>query len=247
MNLVDPRYFKRDAGVGEWVDAMVRVEGAAVGMLAATFVGDWQLETQEPLADIVRDAGLKIRSSRGSAEVQVFSSGPGETEDGLLQMIIETINSSDTELTLTTPYLVPDDALLRAIRLAACRGVNVRLIVPEKVDSLFTRYASRSYFDDLLDAGVEIYLYRDGLLHTKSILSDRSIAMFGTANLDMRSLWLNYEVALFVYDVEFAQQLHQLQESYLADSKRLDLATWNQRPYIARFAENVMRLMSPLL
>ena len=93
--------------------------------------------------------------------------------------------------------------------------------MPEKVDSFLTRYASRSYYDDLLDVGVDIYLFKDGLLHTKSIMADRAMSMFGTVNLDMRSLWLNYEVALFVYNKEFAEELRQLQRSYIDRSDRL--------------------------
>ena len=131
--------------------------------------------------------------------MQVVPSGPGESEDGLLQMLLAVINSAREELVLTTPYFVPDDSMLRALRGAAARGVRVDMILPERVDSLLTRYASRSYYDELLDLGVRIQLYQKGLLHTKSITADRRISMFGTVNLDMRSLWLNYEVALFVY------------------------------------------------
>lgn len=247
MNLVDPKYFKQEAGVGEWVDAMVRVEGAAVGLLAATFVGDWLLETTDSLEQMVRDAGLKLKASSGTADVQVFPSGPGETDDGLLQMVIEAVNAADFQLTITTPYLVPDDSLLRALRLAAGRGVKVQLILPEKVDSVLTRYASRSYYDDLLNEGVEIYLFKGGLLHTKSIVADHSISMFGTVNMDMRSLWLNYEVALFIYDPDFAAQLYQLQTQYMRNSVRLVGEVWRQRSFHERVVENTLRLMSPLL
>ena len=124
------------------------------------------------------------------------------------------------------PIWCPTVRLILALRGAAARGVKVSLILPEKVNSFLTRYASRSYYDELLDIGVDIFLYRDGLLHTKSITADRSISMFGTVNLDMRSLWLNYEVALFVYDVEFGTALHGLQESYMARSDLLDPAAW---------------------
>jgi cardiolipin synthase len=247
LNLVDPCFFKQDAGVGQWVDAMVRVQGSAVVPLAATMIGDWILETEEPLAEAIASAGLRLVEPEGSADIQVIPSGPGETSDGLLQMIVTLIHAAENLLVLTTPYLVPDDSLLRALRGAAARGVKVQLIVPEDVDSVLTRYASRSYYDDLLDAGVEIHLYRGGLLHTKSIMADERMAMFGTVNLDMRSLWLNYEVALFVYEPDFAQRLFRLQQSYLDDSDRLDPETWRQRPFANRFLENTLRLVSPLL
>jgi len=247
MNLVDPRFFKQDSGVGEWVDAMVRLRGHVVAPLAATLIGDWILESGEPLEKLIDRAQLQFVEPEGAADMQVIPSGPWQSGDTLLQMILAIINAAQEEVVLTTPYLVPDDSLLRAIRGAAGRGVVVRLIVPEKVDSFLTRYASRSYFDDLLAIGVEVYLYRDGLLHTKSISVDGAISMFGTVNLDMRSIWLNYEVALFVYDRDFATCLRALQQTYLTDSDRLDAETWSGRSFGNRFLENSLRLMSPLL
>lgn len=247
MNMVDPRFFKQNAGVGEWIDGMVRVRGNAVLPLAATMIGDWILETGESLEHVLAETQLGMVTPCGTADVQVLPSGPGESGDCLLLMILALINSAHHELVLTTPYLVPDDSLLRAIRGASERGVRVKLIVPEKVDSFLTRFASRSYYDDLLESGVEIYLYREGLLHTKSIMSDGAISMFGTVNLDMRSFWLNYEVALFVYDRPFSEALRQLQQSYIDQSDRLDVAVWRQRSFSNRLLEDTLRLVSPLL
>ena len=247
MNLVDPRFFKQDSGVGQWVDAMVRVQGSVVAPLAATMLGDWMLETGESIHTLVESAGVRLVDSEGAVDIQVVPSGPGETADGLLQMLLALINAAQAELILTTPYFVPDESLLRAVRGAAGRGVRVSLIMPEKVDSFLTRYASRSYYDDLLDVGVHIYLYRGGLLHTKSIMVNGTMSMFGTVNLDMRSLWLNYEVALFVYDSEFAHQLRALQQTYIDDSDILVDRQWSQRSVKQRLLENSLRLVSPLL
>jgi cardiolipin synthase len=247
MNLVDPRYFKQDAGVGQWVDAMVRLQGSVVVPLAATFVGDWIAETNEPFAELVERTGLHIVRPTGDVDIQVIPSGPGQTTDGLIQMILALIHSAEHELVLTTPYLVPDESLLVALRGAAARGVKVRLIVPEKVDSFLARFASRSYYVDLLNVGIEVHLFRRGLLHTKAITVDQRTSMFGTANLDMRSFWLNYEVSLFVYDAGFCRDLRRLQQSYMDHSVRLDLASWNQRPFGRQVLENALRLASPLL
>lgn len=247
MNLVDPRYFKQDSGVGEWVDAMARFEGTVVNPLAATMIGDWILETGEPVQQLIDSSGLGAARPTGTANIQVVPSGPGETGDGLLQMLLGLINAAQQELVLTTPYLVPDDAVIVALRGAAGRGVAVTVVLPEKVDSLLTRYASRSYYDDLLDAGVAIQLYRGGLLHTKSISVDGTMSMFGTVNLDMRSLWLNYEVALFIYQPEFTLALRGLQQTYIAQSARIDTASWATRPFRERLIESTLRLFSPLL
>jgi len=247
MNLVDPSFFKQGAGVGKWVDAMVRTEGAVVVLLAATMISDWILETRESFQNVIAGASAGNVKFLGMADVQVVPAGPGETGDGLLQMLLALISSAQNELVLTTPYLVPDESILRALRGAAGRGVKVAVIVPERVDSFLTRYASRSYYDSLLEMGADIFLYRGGLLHTKSIMVDGQMAMFGTVNLDMRSLWLNYEVALFVYDDRFAADLRALQRTYIDDSDRLELATWRKRSFEQRLVENTLRLVSPLL
>jgi cardiolipin synthase len=247
MNLVDPGFFKQDAHVGEWVDAMARLQGSVVAPLGLTMIGDWMVESGESLEQIVEAAQLSQVTPDGPGDIQVIPSGPGETDDGLLQMLLAIIHAAREELVLTTPYFVPDESLLRALRGAAGRGVRVEMIVPAKVDSLMTRYASASYYDELIDAGVRIHQYRGGLLHTKSITADQRISMFGTVNLDMRSIWLNYEVALFVYGAEYGQALRALQQSYLGDSQRLDSSAWAARPMSQRFLENVFRLVSPIL
>lgn len=247
MNLVDPLFFKQDCNVGEWVDAMVRLEGSVVAPLALTMIGDWTQETGEPVEPIIQELDFDSLEPKGIGDVQVAPSGPGETEDGLLQMLLATINSAEEELVMTTPYLAPDESLLRAIRGAAARGVEVHVIVPEKVDSLLTRFASRSYYDELMDEGIQIHLYHGGLLHTKSITADQRITMFGTVNLDMRSIWINYEVALFVYSERFGEAVRKLQQSYIADAKQIDPEEWTQRPGWEKFVENTLRLTSPLL
>lgn len=247
MNLVDPRYFKQDSQVGEWVDAMVRSEGSVVAPLAMTMIGDWIVASGESAEEILTSDTLSRIDPVGVEDVQVVPSGPVETSDGLLQMLLGLINSAQEELVLTTPYFVPDESLLRAIRGAAGRGVDVHLVIPEKVDSLLTRYASRSYLEELMELKVHVHLFHGGLLHTKSITADRSISMFGTVNLDMRSIWLNYEVSLFVYGTAFGDQLRALQQSYIDQSQQLDLEVWRSRPLPEKVLENALRLFSPVL
>ncbi len=247
MNMVDPKFFNQEANVGNWVDAMVRIEGALIAPLALTVIGDWVLETEDSIEQMLKHTNIGNISPRGRCDAQVIPSGPGETDDGLLQMLLAIINSARHELVLTTPYFVPDESMLRALRGAAARGVKVDLIVPEKVDSLLTRHASHSYYDELLDMGVNIHLYQKGLLHTKSITADRCISMFGTVNLDMRSIWINYEVALFFYDSKFSEELYQLQASYIECSRLLNPVEWAKRATGKRFVENTFRLVSPIL
>ena len=247
MNMVDPRFFHREKNVGMWVDAMVRVRGPAVEALHAVLLSDWFLETQVSIEELPGVADLRAQEPAGTAPVQVLASGPASSGDALLQMLLLMLYSARRSVVVTTPYFVPDEAMLRALRSAAARGVEVTLIVPAKVDSLLVRHASRSYYEDLMGVGVRIRTYRAGLLHTKSIVVDEQLTMFGTVNLDMRSLWLNYEVSLFVYDPPFGAQVHALQQAYLRDCESLDLVTWGGRPWYQRLAENLARLFSPLL
>lgn len=249
MNLVDPRYFKAESGFGRWVDAMARIEGPCVEALLGTLLSDWQLETGEDVERLIATSDMQRIEPAGAADVQVVPSGPGfgRTADALLQMLIRMVYAARREIVITTPYFVPDASMLRALRSAASQGVQVVLILPAKNDSILVRYASRSYYADLLEAGVEIRTYEGGLLHTKSITVDGRLSMFGTVNLDMRSLWLNYEVSLFVYDEDFGARLRALQESYLVDCGRVIADDWLARPATVRLLENSLRLVSPLL
>jgi cardiolipin synthase len=247
MNMVDPRFFKQDAGVGQWIDAMVRVRGPAVAGLLGVLLGDWLLETRADPASLEHASGLEPGAAAGAAAVQVLPSGPSRDGDRVVQIVLMLLFAARRRIVVTTPYFVPDEAVLRALRSAATRGVEVLLILPERVDSLLVRHASRSYFDDLLAAGVRVLLYRGGLLHTKSVVVDEYLAMFGTHNLDLRSMWLNFEVSLLVYDAAFVARLHALQASYLADCVEVDPAAWRARGAGRRLVENVVRLFSPLL
>ena len=250
LNLVDPRYFKQDSGVGQWVDAMVRVEGPVVEALAITFVGDWELETgegPEQLQAHVESRALHEVEERGTATVQVIPSGPEFRPDAIYKILITTIYTAQRELVLTSPYFVPDEALLTALTSAANRGVAVTLIVPRHVDSHLVRFASQAHQGDLLAAGVRIFMFDGGLLHTKSVTVDGRISLFGSLNLDPRSIWLNFEITLGIFNPTFTQELRALQQSYLDDAEELTLAVWQNRSFLMRLTENVARLVGPLL
>ncbi|MGL6072181.1 cardiolipin synthase [Craterilacuibacter sp.] len=244
LNLLDPRYFKQNAGVGEWVDAMVRIEGPALDALRTVFAYDWILQTGEPPAQ--ESATLALPALPPSV-VQVVPSGPGVDKGVNLRLILEAVNRAHTRLLLTTPYFVPGDALSLALQNAALRGVEVRLLLPEKNDSRLVQYASRWYFDDLLAAGVHIMQYRGGLLHTKSITVDDTLSLFGTVNLDMRSLHLNFELMLLVLDARFTHDLIALQQSYEQDALAVEAGLWQRRGLAARLKEGMANLVSPLL
>ncbi len=270
LNMIDPRYFKKHADVGPWVDAMVRVEGEAVKPLAATFVEDWELETHRDLLRLREEADAYARldltpprsdpadtaggaDGAGLAEadprsaVQVVPSGPHLEAQSIHQLLLTAIYNARQRLILTTPYFVPDESLVIAITSAAARGVDTTVILPERVDSALVRYASHAYYQDLLEAGVKIARYDAGLLHTKSVTVDDHLTIFGTVNLDMRSFYLNFELSLLVYDASFAARVRALQVGYLQHCTLLDVEAWRNRPVHQRVIENVTRLLSPLL
>lgn len=247
LNLVDPRYFKRDAGVGQWVDAMVRVQGPAVESLAVTFLADWYVETHCRLEELRQSGNVEEQPHQGECAVQVLPSGPAYRSEAIEDVLLMAVYSARRELVLTTPYFVPSESLRIALASAARRGVKVVLIVPAKVDSLLVRYASRAFKGELLRAGVRIANFDGGLLHTKSVSIDGEMSLFGSLNLDPRSMRLNFEISLAVYDRNFAERLRALQQDYIDRSELMDLESWDKRPGRQRFAENCARMLGPLL
>jgi len=247
QNLVDPRFFKQESGVGPWVDAVVRIEGPAVALLANIFELDWRIEAGAAFEAPRSWPGSQQEDLPNGALLQVVPSGPAPYPDAIRQLLLTAIYSAQRTLTLTTPYFVPDEAILTALLSAALRGVEVILIVPEKNDSFLVRHASAAHFDDLMGAGARIALFQGGLLHTKSMVIDGTISLFGSVNLDMRSFWLNFEISLFVYDPKFTLRILELQQDYLTHSVFLDPDDWRKRPARRRFLDNAVRLIGPLL
>jgi cardiolipin synthase len=247
LNLADPALFKQDAGVGRWVDALVRVQGPAVGALALTFLQDWALETGTPPDWERLPAGAAQDTSAGTAPVQVLATGPDARVDAIAYVLLSAAFAARQELVLTTPYFVPGEPMLAALISAAARGVQVTLIVPARVDSRLVRYASQAFQAELIRAGVRVALYQGGLLHTKSITVDGRFCLFGSVNLDPRSLRLDFEITLAVYDEGFTRAVRQLQKTYVEKSVLLDLATCASRSALERFQEDAARLVGPVL
>ncbi|MBU3606367.1 cardiolipin synthase [Polynucleobacter sp. MWH-Creno-3A4] len=245
MNMVDPRTFKQDSGVGKWVDAMVRVEGPIASQFELTFSFDWSVDN--PKVTHFNDRNPPATPIAGAATAQQLASGPVYRDDILYQVMLSAIIDAREELVITTPYFGPDDGLLQAMMASARRGVKVTLIVPKLNDSTLVAWSSKSYYADLMDSGVRIAEFHGGLLHTKSLLVDKKGAIFGSVNFDQRSLRLNFEISLMVYNVDFCTKLEKLIESYLAQSDYVDPIQWAKRPRWMHYLENAAHLSSPLL
>jgi len=247
LNIADPLLFKADAGVGQWVDALARVRGPAVLALYSVFLSDWCAETGENFVQSATSLSTRNTMTVGPAAIQCLPSGPAVKDSAIEQALIMALNCARRELTLTTPYFVPSDALRYALVAAARRGVRTTLIVPKRVDSRFTHYASRSFLQDLLVEGVVIGLYRDGLLHTKSVTVDQELSLFGSLNLDPRSLRINFEITIAVYDRAFAHSLCELQAKYLDRCDLYSRADVEAQTAVEVWKSDLARLVGPLL
>jgi cardiolipin synthase len=225
-------------------ELMVRVTGPVVLDLQYVFAADWFLETDEVLSGA---AEFPYPEIAGEVPAQALPSGPAYPTQNNQRLFVALVHGARQRVVLTTPYFIPDEPLLQAMHTAVLRGVEVNLVVSEKEDQWFVSQAQKSYYEELLEAGVRIHLYRKSFLHAKHLSVDDSVALIGTSNLDIRSFALNAEVMLMIYDCGVAARLAAEQERYFANSRLLTLAAWQQRSFGRRFAQNLVRLLSPLL
>jgi len=248
QNLADPKAFMNKSSVGEWIDLSFALKGPAVKAMELTFRADWAQETGHVIDDDPSDraAAGALPDGEGSI-VQVVPCGPDRSTRVLRDLTIAAIYSARHEVIITTPYFVPDDAMLTALTSTARRGVRVRLIVPEKADHPLVRWAARAYYEDLLDAGVSVELHTGGLLHAKSLTVDSSLSLVGSANMDMRSFLINLEVTMLVYGHDFASELRERQLAYSVHSTPINLEVWRGRPKTHRLLANGASVVAPLL
>ena len=245
-NVANPD-FKSGGRLGKsepYVDSWVRIRGPAVRDLHILFLEDWGLEAG--LRDRIEVPGHPPLEP-GGIPVQVIPSGPNFENAVVLDLIQAAIQLARREIVLSTPYFIPDSATIAGLEVAARRGVRVTLVVPRANDSLLAALASRANYGRLLEAGVELWEHRRGFLHSKTVSVDDELAIVTTANLDRRSYEINFETSVVVYDNAFAATMRRLQQSYIADSDRIDPNAWARRGRRARFMENLANLLSPLL
>jgi len=241
QNIVNADYGHKDLA---WLDLSVRLEGPILLELQVVFSQDWFFETSELLADesVFPDPVVK-----GDVAVQTLPSGPIYPTENYQRLVVAAIHGATRRVVITTPYLVPDEPTLQAMQTAVLRGVRVQVIVPERCDQVLVGAASRGYYELLLEAGIELYLYQDGLLHAKTILIDDTISLIGTSNFDIRSFAINFELNLMFFGAETAKSLDRLIAAWLAKSNQLTSSAWAERPFLVQTAENVARLFSPVL
>jgi cardiolipin synthase len=225
-------------------DLMVRVTGPVVLELQYVFAADWFVETQEVLDTESEFPGPAIA---GDIAGQVLPSGPGFPTQNNQRLFVSLVHGASRRVVLTTPYFIPDEPLFQAMQTATLRGVEVHLVVSEVGDNRLVALAQESYYEELLESGVQIHLYHTNFLHAKHLSIDDSVALIGSSNLDIRSFALNAEVMLMIYDAGLVAKLAAVQDRYFAESRLLALSTWRERSFRKKFAQNLARLASPLL
>jgi cardiolipin synthase len=239
---VGVEYLGESSRHGPWRDTHLRLEGPSVLGLQEAFWEDWHWATGE----VINLQWQPVAMSAPSHDVVIVPSGPADRLDTASLLVQSLIHSANERLWVTSPYFVPDQGVQDALRLAAMRGVDVRVMIPERPDHLLVFLSAFSFLPDMLRAGVKIYRYLPGFLHQKTILVDNSAATIGTINLDNRSFRLNFEITAFIPSPEFAAQVRLMLEEDFTQCRRVSLDEIQQRPLWKKVISRAAYLMSPV-
>jgi len=230
-----------------WRDTHVKITGEGVYYLQYMFINDWNFCAKDDLLPEKAYFGVAEATDDIGAVVQIASSGPDSDNPTILYSLLDAIGLAEEEILITTPYFIPGESLIDELTVAALSGIDVKLLVPDKSDSYTVDAAARSYYGDLLKAGVSIYFYKKGFIHAKTIVSDTQLSIVGSANMDHRSFDLNFEVNTIIYDAHFARQLRDVFYEDLTHSEKIDPVEWFKRPLYKQFPEKLARLLSHLM
>ncbi|WFD11629.1 cardiolipin synthase [Tepidibacter hydrothermalis] len=242
---IGDEYISLNKKMGYWRDTHIKITGDAVHMLQTRFLFDWRSAHNKNL-EISPKYFPKINSN-GNSGVQIISSGPDSEWEQIKYGYIKMINSAKESIYIQTPYFIPDESILHALKLASLSGVDVKIMIPNKPDHMFVYWASSSYASELLKTGAECYIYEKGFIHAKTIVVDGKVASVGTANMDVRSFKLNFEVNAFIYDSIISNEFKLIFENDINDCTQITIEMYNKRPLIIKFKESISRLLSPLL
>ncbi len=243
---VGDEYLGLNSKFGYWRDTHLRIEGSAVHPLQTRFILDWNQASKKHNIEYAERYFPAI-PRKGSVGMQIVSSGPDseweQIKDGYLKMIF----IAKKYIYIQTPYFIPDISFLDALRIACLSGIDVRIMIPNKPDHMFVYWATYSNIGKLLKAGAKVYIYENGFLHTKQIVVDDELSTVGTANIDVRSFKLNFEINAFIYDREKSHELAELFEQDMQLSTELTYEAYLQRSRMIKIKESISRLLSPIL
>lgn len=244
---IGDEYLGLNKHFGPWRDTHLRIEGEAVRQMQAQFMIDWNMASSRKIVFHELYFPMPEEKDADHIGMQIVASGPDTVYQEIKNSYIKMIYSAKHSVFLQTPYFVPDSSLLNALRTAALSGIDVRIMLPSKKDHFFVYWATQSYLEDLLSCGIKVYLYNDGFLHAKTLVVDQLVASVGTANLDIRSFKLNFEMNAFIYNQRIASELEEIFETDMKQSELLTFEVYKQRPWFNKFKESISRLLSPIL
>lgn len=242
-NMTEPSYGGKAGGL-LWKDLTLRVEGPEVLQLQRVFLEDWFVETNDLIDE---REGLPLFIHDGESILQTVPSGPSYRTENYQRLVVTALHSAMEEVVITTPYLIPDDSLMEGLEVAVLNGASVKLIIPKRSDQFFVGNAAKAYYDMLMDRGVGIFLYDDGVIHAKTMTVDGNLCFFGSSNFDIRSFALNFELNCILYGEGPTLLIREAQMKFLERSRLLSAEEWEKRPFIFRTVEGMAKLLSPLL
>ncbi|MCG7385028.1 cardiolipin synthase [Paenibacillus sp. ACRRY] len=240
-------YLGQYPNIGFWRDTHVQIEGDAVYFLQNTFLNDWKLASGEQITEPQLTELFPPHICSGEERIQILASGPDQEWDAIQEMCFGAISVACNRIYITSPYFIPDPALYEALKTAAVSGVDVKIIIPYQSDSRLVHLASLSYVEELLRAGVEFYQYRKGFVHAKVMIVDELLATVGTANMDMRSFFCNFELTAVLFESSSMKRLIGDFERDLQECSKIDLEVFQGRSRGQKGAEMLSRMLSPLL
>ncbi len=241
---VGDEYMGKNKKFGYWRDTHIRIEGSSVYMLQMVFLTDWYYTTQKVSFE---ERFFPKLDDKGNSMIQVVATGPDSDWEAIHYAYFSAICNAKKRVYIETPYFIPDESLLRALKSAALSGVDVRIVFPSIADHKIVHHASYSYFDDILRSGGKVYLYKKGFIHSKVVIIDDKISSTGSANMDLRSFMLNFEINAFMYDEKVIKKITEDFFEDIKNSEEIDLNDFTKRPFIKKWIESVARLFSPML
>ncbi|WP_227938270.1 cardiolipin synthase [Alkalihalobacillus deserti] len=242
---VGDEYLGLNQRFGYWRDTHLKIVGEAVNHIQTRFIQDWNQAARKEL--LIKDFLFPFTKSYGQFGIQIVSSGPDSQLEQIKKAYIKMILTAKDYVYIQTPYFIPDESLLDAFKVACFSGLDVRIMIPNKPDHPFIYWATYSNIGELLRMGAKVYIYDNGFLHCKTIVADDKIASVGTANIDVRSFRLNFEVNAFLYSTDKVKELTHLFHEDMKESRELTLEEYEQRSSKIRFKESISRLLSPIL
>lgn len=242
---IGDEYLGKSKKFGDWRDTHIKIRGSAISTLQWRFFLDWRFASGEEIKS--SQSYLHETNEKDNVGIQIVSSGPDSKWPSIKDGYMKMISDAREKLYIETPYFIPDESIFEALRLAGLSGVDVRIMIPNKPDHPFVYWASMSYIGELLETGVKVYTYDKGFLHSKVMIADKFLSSVGTANIDIRSFRLNFEVNSFIYDEDVNKKLTKKFIDDLEFCTEITRESYARRSKYIQFKESFSRLLSPML